>query len=124
MISGRTFNPHSWVEGEPGEHMVAMQSTDQGQSWSDFTAIEPYSNVTTNQVSAYVTNSPIHFDDSSMTHDVNKIPPSTSFLANSRTLTTLSPHFRRGVGAPHQCPLESVASYLCHCMLTRSCTFR
>ena len=21
---------------------------------------------------------------------------------------------RRGVGAPHQCPLESVASYLCH----------
>ena len=25
---------------------------------------------------------------------------------------------RRGVGAPHRYPLESVASYLCHFMLT------
>ena len=29
---------------------------------------------------------------------------------------------RRGVGAPHQCPLESVASYQCHFMLTCGCT--
>ena len=33
--------------------MVAMQSTDQGMSWSKFVPIEPYSNSTTNQVSAY-----------------------------------------------------------------------
>merc|ERR1719321_183539 len=33
--------------------MVAMQSKDQGRSWSDLVIIEPYSNATTKQVSAY-----------------------------------------------------------------------
>ena len=44
------------------------------------------------------------------------LPPSTSFFVNSRTLM--------GSSTPHQCPLESVASYLCHFMLTFGCTFR
>ena len=39
-----------WVEGQPGEHMVAMRSHDQGRTWTDFVAIEPYSNTTTAQV--------------------------------------------------------------------------
>ena len=43
----------SYVEGAPGEHMVAMQSSDQGRTWTEFSAIEPYSNATTGQVSAY-----------------------------------------------------------------------
>ena len=34
-------------------HMAAMQSKDQGRTWSDFVPIEPYSNTTTAQVSAY-----------------------------------------------------------------------
>ena len=46
----------------------------------------------------------------------DKLPPSTSFFVYSRT--------SKGVGAPHQCPLDSVASYLCHFMLTCGCTFR
>ena len=51
----------------------------------------------------------------------DKLPPSTSFFANSRTLMGCTDPLRRGVGAPHQCPLESVA---CHFMLTCGCTFR
>ena len=31
---------------------------------------------------------------------------------------------RMEVGAPHQCPLDSVAGYLCHFMLTCGRTFR
>ena len=31
---------------------------------------------------------------------------------------------KRGVGAPQQCPLESLASCLCHSMLTCGFTFR
>ena len=42
-----------WVEGQPGEHMVAMQSRDQGRTWTPFVDIEPYSNTSTGQVSAY-----------------------------------------------------------------------
>ena len=42
-----------WAEGSPGEHMVSMRTSDHGQTWSDFVAIEPYSNVSTGQVSAY-----------------------------------------------------------------------
>ena len=52
---------------------------------------------------------------------VTNSPPSTSFFANSRTLMGCTDPLRRGVGAPHQCPLESVA---CHFMLTCGCTFR
>ena len=48
-----TYIKDKWAEGSPGEHMVAMQSTDHGQSWSDFVDIEPYSNTTTKQASAY-----------------------------------------------------------------------
>ena len=33
--------------------MVAMRTKDKGRSWTDFVAIEPYSNQSTNQVSAY-----------------------------------------------------------------------
>ena len=47
-----TYIKDKWAEGSPGEHMVAMQSTDHGQSWSDFVDIEPYSNTTTKQASA------------------------------------------------------------------------
>ncbi|KAH8067671.1 WSC domain-containing protein [Aureococcus anophagefferens] len=36
-----------WAEGSPGEHMVGMRSTDQGKTWTDFVALEPYSNATT-----------------------------------------------------------------------------
>ena len=42
-----------WVEGQPGEHMVSMRSKDQGETWDKFVTIEPYSNTTTGQVSAY-----------------------------------------------------------------------
>ena len=42
-----------WIEGQPGEHMVSMRTKDQGKTWDDFVTIEPYSNVTTGQVSAY-----------------------------------------------------------------------
>ena len=48
-------------------------------------------------------------------------PPSTSFFVSPRTLMGCTDPLRRGVGAPHQCPLESVA---CHFMLTCGCTFR
>ena len=48
-----TFIKDHWIEASPGEHMVAMQSRDQGQSWSPFVPIEPYSNTSTDQVSAY-----------------------------------------------------------------------
>ena len=41
-----------WAEGSPGEHMVGMRSTDRGKTWTDFVALEPYSNATTAQVSA------------------------------------------------------------------------
>ena len=41
---------------------------------------------------------------------------SASFLIVSLYLFFNYPFL--GVGAPHQCPLESVASYLCYCMLT------
>ena len=40
-----------------------------------------------------------------------KTHPSTSFLVNSRNTD----------GAPHQCPLGSDASYLCHFVLTCGC---
>ena len=53
-----------------------------------------------------------------------KLPPSTSFFANSRRLMGCTDPLRRGVGAPHQCPLDSVASYLCHFMLMCGCTIR
>ena len=42
-----------WAEGSPGEHMVGMRTMDRGKTWSDFVALEPYSNATTGQVSAY-----------------------------------------------------------------------
>ena len=42
-----------WIEGQPGEHMVSMRSHDQGKTWDQFIPIEPYSNQTTGQVSAY-----------------------------------------------------------------------
>ena len=42
-----------WIEGQPGEHLVSMRSKDQGKTWDEFVPIEPYSNVTTGQVSAY-----------------------------------------------------------------------
>ena len=45
---------------------------------------------------------------------VNIDDSSTSFFVNSRTLMGCTDPLRRGVGAPHQCPLESVASYLIH----------
>ena len=43
---------------------------------------------------------------------VNIDDSSTSFFVNSRTLMGCTDPLKRGVGAPHQCPLESVASYL------------
>ena len=46
-----TFNAASSVEGQPGEHMIAMRTTDQGHTWTPFTPIEPYSNDTTAQAS-------------------------------------------------------------------------
>ena len=45
---------------------------------------------------------------------VNIDDSSTSFFVNSRTLMGCTDPLKRGVGAPHQCPLESVASYLIH----------
>ena len=45
------------------------------------------------------------------------LPPSTSFFVKSRTLMGCTDPLRRGVGAPHQCPLESAAGYLCHFIL-------
>ena len=42
-----------WIEGQPGEHMVSMRTRDEGKTWTGFNAIEPYSNATTGQVSAY-----------------------------------------------------------------------
>ena len=38
-------------------------------------------------------------------------PPTTLLFVNSRTLMGCIDPLRRGVDAPHQCPLESVASY-------------
>ena len=49
------------------------------------------------------------------------LPPSTSSFANSRTLMGCTDPPSKGVGALHQCPLESVA---CHFMLTCGFTFR
>ena len=71
--------------------MVAMQSKDQGRSWSDFVPIEPYSNTTTAQVSAY--GSVVARGDGSRVfslwiqnvHDVQNLPgkaPSNSFRAD------------------------------------------
>ena len=43
-------------------------------------------------------------------------------FTNSKTLTgCTSQPAMMGVGAPHQCPLGSIASYLCPCMLTVTC---
>ena len=58
--------------------MVAMQSTDQGMSWSKFVPIEPYSNSTTNQVSAYgsVTARPVQ--------RFNLNPPDSAALAHAQ----------------------------------------
>ena len=42
-------------------------------------------------------------------------PPTTSLFVNSRTLMGCTDLLLRGVGAPHQCPLGSVASYLILC---------
>ena len=42
-----------WAEGSPGEHMISMRSSDHGLSWGPFVTLEPYSNTTTGQVSAY-----------------------------------------------------------------------
>ena len=52
---------------------------------------------------------------------VTNSPHPLRFFANSRTLMRCTDPLRRGVGAPHQCPLESVA---CHVMLTCGFTFR
>ena len=50
-----TFIPDtiSCTEGRPGEHMVSFRSSDQGKTWSEFVTIEPYSNTSTANVSAY-----------------------------------------------------------------------
>ena len=40
------------------------------------------------------------------------------FPVNSRTYMGCADPLRRGADAPHQCPLGSVASHLCHFMLT------
>lgn len=80
-----------WAEGSPGEHMVGMRSTDQGKTWTDFVALEPYSNATTAQVSAY--GSVVARPDGSRVfavwiqnvHNVSHLPgaaPSTSFRAD------------------------------------------
>jgi hypothetical protein len=42
-----------WIEGRPGEHMVSMRSKDHGKTFDKFVTIEPYSNTSTGQVSAY-----------------------------------------------------------------------
>ena len=39
-------------------------------------------------------------------------PPTTSIFVYSRTLMGCADNLLRGVGAPHQCPLGSVARYL------------
>jgi hypothetical protein len=49
-----TYIASSWIEGQPGEHMVAMQTKDQGKSWTDFVTIDQaYTNKSTHGVSAY-----------------------------------------------------------------------
>jgi hypothetical protein len=48
-----TFNNESWIEGTPGEHMVALNTKDQGKTWSPMVDIEPYLPNSTNTVSAY-----------------------------------------------------------------------
>ena len=54
----------------------------------------------------------------------DKLPPSTSFFCELENTDGVHQPPSKGVGAPHQCPLGSVASYLCHFMLTCGCTFR
>lgn len=48
-----TYNALDYVEGTPGEHMISTRSSDQGKTWSPFVSLEPYSAVSTDQVSAY-----------------------------------------------------------------------
>lgn len=50
VMTANTHDPH---EGAPGEHMVAMRTSDSGRSWSPFVTLEPYTNTSTAQVSAY-----------------------------------------------------------------------
>ena len=38
-----TFNNDSWIEGTPGEHMIATNTKDNGKSWSEFVPIAAYS---------------------------------------------------------------------------------
>jgi len=50
-----------------------------------------------------------------------RLPPTTLVFVNPRKLMGCSNPLRRGVGAPHQCPLGSLASYLIYADLR---TFR
>ena len=43
-----TFNNESWIEGTPGEHMVALNTKDQGKTWSPMVDIEPGRNLIKN----------------------------------------------------------------------------
>ena len=48
-----------------------------------------------------------------MTHDVTTLPPNHFvFRKLENTDGVRRPHLAKGVGAVHQCPLGSVASYL------------
>ena len=38
-----TFNNDSWIEGTPGEHMIATNTKDNGKTWSEFVPIAAYS---------------------------------------------------------------------------------
>ena len=60
----------------------------------------------------------VFIDENVVTSVRDKLPPSTSFFANSRTLMGCTDPLRRGV---RQCPLELVA---CRFMLTCGFTFR
>lgn len=48
-----TWNTASYIEGTPGEHMVAFSTEDYGATWSDFVPVTGYDPTSTRLVSAY-----------------------------------------------------------------------